>query len=191
MNAYDHDYFEALYRREADPWQFETSAYEQAKYAATLACLPRAHYRHGLELGCSIGVLSEKLASRVSALTAIDTSSDALDRARQRLCRQAHVELLHAHLPAGGWNRNRYDLIVASEVLYYFTAPVLQRLARKLCDCALPGADIVAVHLLGPTDYPLTAQAAVDRLERAFGGLRPMSRQRTDCYRLDVWRKST
>jgi cyclopropane fatty-acyl-phospholipid synthase-like methyltransferase len=191
MNAYDHEYFEALYRREADPWNFETSAYEQAKYAATLACLPLARYRHGLELGCSIGVLSEKLARRMSALTAVDTASDALARARGRLHRQPHVQLLRAHLPDGEWDRNHYDLIVLSEVLYYFTHPTLRRLAEKLHTCTLPGADIVAVHWLGPTDYPLTAHAAVQCLEQTFDGLQPLSRLQTDRYRLDVWRKST
>ena len=49
-------YFEALYRESADPWHFETSDYERAKYSATLdACGP---WRRGriLEVGCSIGV---------------------------------------------------------------------------------------------------------------------------------------
>ena len=33
-------YFDAIYERDADPWRFRTSAYERAKYDATLAALP-------------------------------------------------------------------------------------------------------------------------------------------------------
>ncbi len=38
-------YFDRLYQQSADPWSFETSAYEAAKYRDTLDSLPRATYR--------------------------------------------------------------------------------------------------------------------------------------------------
>src|SRR4051812_50160637 len=63
-------YFDELYAGERDPWEFETSAYEQAKYDATLAALPRPLYRRGLEIGCSIGVLTARLAGRCASLVA-------------------------------------------------------------------------------------------------------------------------
>ena len=57
-------HFEDLYRRSADPWGFASSGYEAAKYAATLAALPRDRYARGLEVGCSIGVFTAALAGR-------------------------------------------------------------------------------------------------------------------------------
>ncbi len=66
------NYFEALYARERDPWRFETSGYERAKYDATLNALPKTCYRSGLEIGCSIGVLTERLAKRCERLIATD-----------------------------------------------------------------------------------------------------------------------
>jgi len=57
-------YFDALYAASPDPWAFETSAYERAKYAATLDALPARRYRRALEVGCSIGVLTRQLADR-------------------------------------------------------------------------------------------------------------------------------
>lgn len=189
MTVYDHDYFEKLYAHHSDPWDYETSAYEHAKYAATLASLPRSHYRHGLELGCSIGVLTEKLADRVSTLTAVDTSSTALDRARKRLAGRSQVRWIRAHLPAGEW-QGSYDLVVLSEVLYYLDYQGLLSLARRLGACTAQGADIVAVHWTGATDYPLTAQAAVERFEEAFGQLHVVQRTQSGHYRLDLWRRN-
>jgi hypothetical protein len=33
--------FERLYQQSPDPWGYRTSSYEQEKYAATLAALPK------------------------------------------------------------------------------------------------------------------------------------------------------
>eukprot|EP01037_Dinobryon_pediforme_P001478 gene1476-1499_t len=64
----DREHFEKLYAANPDPWNFNTSEYEAAKYAATLEALPRPRFHHGLEVGCSFGVLSRALAQRVPAL---------------------------------------------------------------------------------------------------------------------------
>ncbi len=47
-------YFDERYAKNLDPWDFETSDYERAKYVATLDALPRARYSSALEVGCSI-----------------------------------------------------------------------------------------------------------------------------------------
>ena len=70
-------YFEALYASDPDPWRFASSDYERDKYAATLAALPRQLYRSGLEVGCSIGVLTAMLASRCRRLLAVDVADDS------------------------------------------------------------------------------------------------------------------
>ena len=40
-NTLPPEYFDHVYQANRDPWNFETSPYERAKYAATLAALPR------------------------------------------------------------------------------------------------------------------------------------------------------
>src|ERR1700744_4973631 len=62
--SFDGEYFDLLYAQRSDPWDFATSPYEAAKYAATLAALPKPRYKNALELGCSIGVLTQQLAPR-------------------------------------------------------------------------------------------------------------------------------
>ena len=64
-------HFEALYAADPDPWDFETSAYEQAKYDATIAALPPGPISTALEVGCSIGVLTERLARPCDRLLAV------------------------------------------------------------------------------------------------------------------------
>ena len=66
--------FDRLYASNPDPWGFETSEYEQAKYADTLAQLDGRHFRSGLELGCSIGVLSRLLGPRCDRLLGLDAA---------------------------------------------------------------------------------------------------------------------
>ena len=80
----ERDYFEALYTEREDPWDFETSAYEAAKYAATVEALGDRRYGRAIEAGCSIGVLTELLAARS---TGFRTSASSAARCRRR-CRR-------------------------------------------------------------------------------------------------------
>lgn len=58
--------------RRSHPRHFITSAYEADKHRATLASLPKLRYRRGLEVGCSTGVLTERLVWRCHSLLAVD-----------------------------------------------------------------------------------------------------------------------
>ena len=75
--------FDSRYRAEPDPWRYETSDYEREKYERTLLEVPEVAVR-ALEIGCSIGVFTEMLATRCREVVAIDFSATALERARQR-----------------------------------------------------------------------------------------------------------
>ena len=59
----DH-YFTDMYAEASDPWGLAERWYEQRKYAITVAMLPQPRYRHAFEPGCSVGVLTERLAGR-------------------------------------------------------------------------------------------------------------------------------
>lgn len=180
-------YFDRLYAGDPDPWRFTTSDYEDAKYTATLEALPRARYASGLEVGCSVGVLTARLAARCDALLGIDVAQAALDQAAARCADQPHVRFELSTLPdtppAG-----RFDLVMLSEVLYYFDEPGVAKLADAVVAIALPGADLMLVHWLGPTpDYPLTGDAAVAAFEAA-SRCDVTRRARTPEYRLDLLR---
>ncbi len=186
-NALDPGYFNTLYAETADPWGFATSAYEDAKYAATLAALPRPRYASAVEVGCSIGVLTARLAARCDALLATDVAQAALDSAAAR-CAGLAVTFARSTLPLTP-PAGQFELILLSEVLYYFTAPDVDRVAAAARGMAVPGADIVLVHWLGPTpDYPLTGEDAVAAFLTAADWATVTRQERTPQYRLDVLR---
>jgi SAM-dependent methyltransferase len=59
-----------------------------------------------------------------------------------------------------------FDLIVLSEVLYYFSAPDLERVTRSCVSSISPDGEIVLCHWLGETDYPLTGADASELFAR-------------------------
>jgi cyclopropane fatty-acyl-phospholipid synthase-like methyltransferase len=182
-------YFDDLYDRAPDPWSFETSPYEQAKYQATVSALGGRSYRHGLEVGCSIGVLTSRLAGSVRDLLAVDVSDKALASARERCRLLPHVRFRNMQVPAC-WPAERFDLIVLSEVLYYLDRADLGELVERVRSSLLPGGDSLLVHWTGPTDYPLSGdEAAASFIAGAASFMRVRRQDRTADYRLDLLRR--
>jgi len=181
-------YFEALYKDRGDPWHFETSAYEAAKYDATLAALPSDRFASALEVGCANGVLTTRLAQRCDSLLAVDVSDTALTAARARCETQSNVRVERRRLPAEAPD-GAFDLVLLSEVVYYWDSPDISRLADYLRTAVLPGGHILLVHWIGETDYPKSGDDAVAELQVALGEAVTVVRSdRYDAYRLDLWR---
>lgn len=180
------NYFDRLYAANADPWRMESSMYEDAKYIATLAALPHQRYVCAVEIGCSVGVLTARLAERCDDLLAIDVAQAALSRAA-KWCRDLPVRFELSMLP-DRQPLGLFDLIVLSEVLYYFDQAGIIKLAETVVKMAAPKADILLVHWLGETpDYPSNGDEAVMAFEAA-GLWDTIKRSRTHDYRLDLLR---
>lgn len=176
-------YFDALYARDPDPWRFATSTYERGKYAATLAALGSRRFTRALEVGCSIGVLTRALAPHCDALLSVDVAESALDQARARCADLPHVRFARMQVPRE-WPGGRFDLILLSEVVYYLCAEDVDALAARVRAGLRPGGCVLLVHWLGPTNYPLSGDAATERFVAA-AGLPAVLQQRAEEYRLD------
>jgi hypothetical protein len=141
-------YFDRMYAYSVDPWQLGQRWYEQRKYAITMALLPHPRYRHAFEPGCSVGVLTEQLASRCDRVTAADVVPAALQAASRRLTEAGHgdaVTLLCRSID-DGWPATDFDLIVLSEVGYYLEPAALRAtLDRELPRLTNP-ATVIAAH---------------------------------------------
>jgi len=166
------EYFEAKYAEKLDYWDFESSPYEASKYADTIQSLPAGQYRNALEIGCSIGVLTAQLATRTRNLLAIDVADRALAAARAP-------------------KTARFDLIIVSEVGYYWSRHELNAAQETIEQELEAGGHLVLVHWTPPvSDYPLTG----DEVHESFilrPGLRLLHGHRAATYRLDVLEKTS
>ena len=180
--------FERLYARNPDPWGFETSDYERQKYAATLDAIGERRFAAGLEVGCSIGVLTKLLASRCEALLAVDFSEAALRFAGVRLADVAGVRLERRRIP-DEWPQGSFDLILLSEILYFLSPEDVVRTAQCASASLRPGGLAVLVNWTGPTDTPSTGDGAATLfLEQTAASLPAERRMDGASWRLDVLR---
>ena len=142
-------FFDATYERREDPWGFTSRWYEERKRALTLAVLPERRFARAFEVGCSIGVLTAELAERCDELLAVDVAPEAIARARARLGEQSGLRLevsdVTSDVPQGP-----FDLVVLSEVLYYFSPPTLTTFLERLAPALADGAVVVGCHWRHP-----------------------------------------
>jgi hypothetical protein len=178
--------FEARYRADPDPWGYRESEYEQRKYAATLAACGPGPFDCALELGGSIGVFSAMLAPRCRRLLTIDVSRTAVRGARARLAGHPQASAIAGTIP---WDvpEQPFDLVIASEILYYLSDRELAGTLALLERTMVAGASLVAVHWRpsGP-ERPRDA----DQAHAALAGQPWLAHVRADGtsdYRLDVF----
>lgn len=187
------DYFDDIYAKSDDPWGFASREYELHKYFDTLLHLPRKHYASAFEPGCSIGVLSGMLASRVDQLLSVDVSEKALDNARQRNADKANVTFQLMQFPRQQPDQT-FDLILLSEVAYYWGDEEFDQARDQVLDLLQPDGDLVLVHWTPfVDDYPQTGDAVHDRFiqfSQQNTTLHHLGGKREPTYRLDVFRKA-
>jgi SAM-dependent methyltransferase len=147
-------YFDAMYETAPDPWGFEDRWYERRKYAVSLALLPDRRYRSAFEPGCSIGVLTALLARRCDRLLSCDGAAAAVRAAARRTENLPQVLVERRQIPRQ-WPDGRFDLIVFSEILYYFGDRDLEQVLEHGVSALRPGGTLLAVHWRHPVpEYP-------------------------------------
>lgn len=186
----DEKYFEDVYNAKDDPWDFTTSEYEAKKYDATIEALPREKYESAFEIGCSIGVLTEKLAAKCGKILAVDVSEKALAQARKRCKNLPNVTFRKKSFPQD-LPDEKFDLILISEVGYYLAPDDWHDALEKTFAHLAEKGQIALVHWLPPVhDYPQTGDEVHDSFaEFAREKMRKINEKREENYRLDVWEK--
>jgi SAM-dependent methyltransferase len=162
-----HDVFtrrkmERLFRRREDPYRYRSSTYERARIEKIDEIAGRFS-GSVLELGCGEGEITARLAQKFGRVVAVDISSTALARARERLSAAAApavVTTIRGNVR--DWiaqpSSDRFDLIIVSELLYYlgdrwqrgiFWERPFRAFLRNLVSRLQPGGRILLAHGFG------------------------------------------
>ncbi|MEO8856533.1 MAG: SAM-dependent methyltransferase, partial [Burkholderiaceae bacterium] len=106
--------------------------------------------------------------------------------ARRRLQGLAHVDVQQAWLPQQ-WPERKFDLVVFSELGFYFDAPQLDTLIGCIRSSLREGATVLACHWRHPVvDCELDGDAVHRRLQAGLDMPRLCAVQEED-FRLTVW----
>jgi protein-L-isoaspartate O-methyltransferase len=180
------EFFEHKYRLQKDPWDFSASPYERARYDAIIQSLAHRRYDRAFEPGCSIGVLTARLASLCGYVHALDISPTAVQQARKRCAQLPNVVIacgaFRASLPSG-----EFDLIVLSEIGYYLEQDELLTVATTLSERLRRGGCLLAAHWLGESGDHLLSGDRVHEILSKVPLLLLEHSERHSGFRLDRW----
>jgi trans-aconitate methyltransferase len=139
------NFFDETFRQSSDPWQYTSGSYETSKFRTTIRCLPKVQFKNAFEIGCAIGVLSQKLAKKCDRLLSVDFSEVGLEEARKRCADIPQVRFEQMQIPQQ-FPTEKFDLILFSEVGYYWIMADLLTTKQKIIDQLLPGGYLLMVH---------------------------------------------
>jgi cyclopropane fatty-acyl-phospholipid synthase-like methyltransferase len=177
-------FFETKYQTKTDPWDFSSDTYEQGRYDAIMRAISHRRYRRAFEPGCSIGILTARLAAHCDAVDAIDFSPTASAQAQARCAHLPYVEVRCAALPEGTPAKD-FDLLVLSEIGYYFTSQAWEQTSFALIDSMPHGSTVLAAHWLGHSKDHRISGDEVHRILRSHSELQVEHSERTQHMRLD------
>ncbi|MFZ0694332.1 MAG: class I SAM-dependent methyltransferase [Alphaproteobacteria bacterium] len=137
--------FEAAYTESADPWASASPRYryQGLKYDKLIALLPQQRFANVLDLGCGLGLLSQKLAKRSVHVLGMDIAVAAIGHARLRGAAFTNLEFEPGdilNLPPS--LDGKFDLVVLADVLYYLSPldeAVLKSVVSRIADLLSPG----------------------------------------------------
>jgi SAM-dependent methyltransferase len=197
LTAFDHrvvsaEAFENRYRDNPDPWNYQASPYERGKYQATLESLSRPRFANAFEPACSVGELTAMLATRCGRLLATDVSQTAVLRARRRCAglHNVHFECRDLRHDLEVYSQDPFDLIVFSEVGYYFDVELLSVVAERMADSLGPQGELIAVHWRGHSADHVLHGDEVHRCLRDTLPLQHRLGEHHPGFRLDSWVKT-
>jgi len=189
INTVSKEFFEKKYRASPDPWNFSSSSYELNRYDEIVRFLENRRFHHAFEPGCSIGVLTERLARRCRHVSAMDISPMAVARARQRCAQYPNVTIVEGSLP-DYLPDDKFDLIVFSEIGYYFDRGLLAAVRDQLTDRLIAGGVFVAVHWLGISPDHLLSGDEVHEVLGSSDSLGMTESRRYDAFLIELWERA-
>lgn len=156
-------WWDGVYESE-DPFFFDSNPRESLKYERTLALCGPGPFGRAMEIGCAEGAFTERLAPRCRRLDAVDISAVAVQRAAERTKGFPGVSCERRALPSE-LESGAFDLIVASDVLYYLSLADLGASLSSFEQALAPGGALVLVHYAPPMGALLDGDEVHDLLD--------------------------
>lgn len=139
-------YFNRKYA-ENDPYYLTTSDFEQNKMDHVVKVLKEYTPKDKvMEVGCGEGILANLIAKDVGIYEGFDISQNAIRRAIERNKENTNVSFSTRDFYKMKLTENHYDVMIFSEVLFYFSLEELKPLPNKVIKALKPGAYLVLVH---------------------------------------------
>lgn len=159
------DGFDAKFACNADPWATFTNADEALKRSAIVHAIGPGPWGRVLEVAAGNGSNSAAMAPRALRLDATEATASGtalVARAIHFRGPRARTRLLTvpARLP-----RDRYDVVVVAELLYYLSPIAMAQTARDVAAVLRPGGMLVLAH--HRIDFPDFRQHAAS-IQRKF-----------------------
>ncbi|MET9127787.1 SAM-dependent methyltransferase [Streptomyces sp. NPDC004528] len=178
-------YFDRQYADATDPWGLAERWYDRRKYHLTVAALPRPRYVRAFEPGCSVGVLTELLAVRCDTLLSTDRIASAVAATARRTAGSDQVTARRMTVPEQ-WPEGCFDLVVLSELLYYFDFTTRAQLLAQSMESLEEGGHLVTVHWNHPVpEHTCTGRDIADCLD-TVAELRSLARYDDPDFTLTV-----
>lgn len=184
-------HFDRLYAASDDPWNTRDRWYEQRKRAIVEAMLPHRQCKAIFEPGCGSGELTLQLALRCQRLVASDFCEEAVRITQEKTAHLPHVQVQRQSLPEQ-WPQPahdgaHFDLIVFSELCYYFDAADMAAMAALAVASLMPQGHVLACHWKKDFNDRLLDTHAIHQCIDAHARL-----QRHACYEdedvlIDLW----
>ncbi len=151
--------FDLLYAKNIDPWGFEVPqfSYQRRKFDTIASLVPARHYGEALDLGCGIGLLTQRLGPKADKILGLDVSQVAIDHANARFASDPKFTFTQADVLALPDDLDgRFDLVVIADVLYYLqpmSDAVLKATAQRIRRLLRPGGVcVIANHFFFDID---------------------------------------
>ena len=151
--------FEAAYAATSDPWGSASLrySYQRRKYDQIVSLLPPRQFRRALDLGCGLGLLSQRLTARADDTLGLDVAEAAIRLARGHAKGVGRLTFQQADLMDRPRELDgRFDRVVIADTLYYLSPlnnELLKRLACRIADLLAPGGIcLIADHFFFSAD---------------------------------------
>ncbi len=115
-------FYENLYQTTPEPWNYKNRAIEIVRHDTIIGVLKsiRGKYSKILDIGCSLGQLTQKIAGLGSAIYAFDVSLLAVQKAKSLCIAGDSFHFFLARLPGVPMQTGQFDLIIASDCVHEF-----------------------------------------------------------------------